>query len=589
MPDLFTTGSIVQFVTAAAAITLIGILWKNRKSNEVLFMILIELSVALWAFFYACEFSTPILSSKVIWSQLSYLGIAFLPVNYFFFTLAFGQFSKYVKLRNYLIASIIPVATIVMVVTDPLHHLVWKSIRLPAGSHIIQYVHGPWFWFFWGYAFFLIILSIIYLTRLYFRFGKERHFQVTLVILASLVPIFGNLAYVTGINPFPGFDWTTSGFIVTGILITIGMYRHHMFEIMPLATQKLIGTLNDGVIVINAKGLIEDMNPASRRIFSLNGKPVIKEPVSDVLKNHESIVEMIDRAEDGFYNFDLVRDEETHHYLLKVQPIHNDKKQLTGKLVIINDISSIRKSELQLIDRNQQLIKEIERNETLIADLDSFAHTVAHELKNLMGSIHMASSTLIASIEDKDYDTVKELSVLVGDAALKSVKVTDELMKLAMAGNNEIEKEVVDMQQIFEQAQQQLKDQIAEKGALIMFKNKLKKIKSYGPWLIEVWINYLGNAIKYGGTPPVITVGCNTLTDGRVKFWIQDNGDGIAPELQNSLFQKHTRYQPSKALGYGLGLSIVKQIIEKLNGTVGVESSGLAGEGAKFFFILPAN
>ena len=84
-------------------------------------------------------------------------------------------------------------------------------------------------------------------------------------------------------------------------------------------------------------------------------------------------------------------------------------------------------------------------------------------------------------------------------------------------------------------------------------------------------------------------VGSTEINDGKIKFWVHDNGDGIATEHQASLFEKHTRFHQHKALGYGLGLSIVKQIIEKLGGTVGVESTGQPGEGANFYFVLPGN
>jgi len=110
----------------------------------------------------------------------------------------------------------------------------------------------------------------------------------------------------------------------------------------------------------------------------------------------------------------------------------------------------------------------------------------------------------------------------------------------------------------------------------------------YANWVEEIWTNYLTNAIKYGGTPPELTVGAEPALNGMVRFWIKDNGNGILPENQHKLFKKYTRLSPEKAEGYGLGLSIVKRIVEKLDGTAGAESSGKPGEGALFWFELPA-
>jgi len=96
----------------------------------------------------------------------------------------------------------------------------------------------------------------------------------------------------------------------------------------------------------------------------------------------------------------------------------------------------------------------------------------------------------------------------------------------------------------------------------------------------------LSNALKYGGTPPEIVVGSTMLNNGNIEFWIRDNGEGLSQEEQKRLFKKFVRLHPLKADGYGLGLTIVKKIVEKLGGNVTVESR-TNGQGSKFGFTLP--
>jgi signal transduction histidine kinase len=134
----------------------------------------------------------------------------------------------------------------------------------------------------------------------------------------------------------------------------------------------------------------------------------------------------------------------------------------------------------------------------------------------------------------------------------------------------------------------------------------------HAPWIEEVWANYLSNAMTYGGTPPTIELGADelepvydtvdldnpdneddlVLPPGMVRFWIRDNGAGISPEYQPDLFQPYLMRNAENSTkpvhGHGLGLSIVKRIVEKLNGYVGVESRGVPGEGSLFYFVLPA-
>jgi signal transduction histidine kinase len=106
----------------------------------------------------------------------------------------------------------------------------------------------------------------------------------------------------------------------------------------------------------------------------------------------------------------------------------------------------------------------------------------------------------------------------------------------------------------------------------------------------EVWINYVSNGIKYGGRPPRVELGATPQADGMIQFWVQDNGRGLTPDEQDQLFKPFSQLGGGRegTQGYGLGLSIVRRIVEKLGGQVGVESQAVAGQGSRFWFSLPA-
>ena len=73
-----------------------------------------------------------------------------------------------------------------------------------------------------------------------------------------------------------------------------------------------------------------------------------------------------------------------------------------------------------------------------------------------------------------------------------------------------------------------------------------------------------------------------------IRFWVRDNGPGIAPEKQTHLFKPFTRLPNGQVRGHGLGLSIVRRIVEKLGGQVGIISKGIPGKGSEFWFTLPS-
>ncbi|MCA9980866.1 MAG: ATP-binding protein, partial [Anaerolineales bacterium] len=109
----------------------------------------------------------------------------------------------------------------------------------------------------------------------------------------------------------------------------------------------------------------------------------------------------------------------------------------------------------------------------------------------------------------------------------------------------------------------------------------------YAPWLVEVWVNYLTNAIKYGGRPCLITLGYDEPKDGQIRFWVEDNGRGLTTTQQAQLFTEFNRLgaEQQHVEGHGLGLTIVARIMDKLHGSAGAESE--FGTGSRFYFCLP--
>jgi PAS domain S-box-containing protein len=580
----FTTNSLIHVLTALAAFVTILLLWKFRKSTEVKFLIYLEFFVAIWAIAYAMEFASHELSTKIFWSKLSYFGIAFLPVFYFLFTTAFSQKKKIITSKNVVLLLIIPIITIALVLTNEKHLLMWPSVTLDAVENIAYYSHGIGFWFFYVFTETLLLLGLYNLVSSIYNFTAYYKTQSGTLIVATLIPIIGNLMYVTNLNPYPGFDWTPVSFVLTGLIIALGIVRFRMFDIIPLARTKIVEMMNDGVVVINAQGIIEDCNSAIYNIFNWQNKSIIH-------KSFETIFNKYVKLKEGLSNnlasiqLEVKHNESIYYYQLRISPIYRDHK-FSGNILLFHDITSIRKAEEELKKTNRKLISEIEKRERLIDDLDAFAHTVAHDLRNSLSSIFSASEIMEELIKQNDKNLLSELSNLINLSANKSIQITHELLLLATTDKTQVEKTQLDMSEIFNDAKIQLSDLIKNSNAQIKEPDVWPKAIGYAPWIEEVWTNYLSNAIKYGGTPPDIEVGADILFNGNVVFWIKDNGKGLSVEEQKMLFKNFVRLDPQKADGYGLGLSIVKKITEKLGGLAGVESKG-NGEGSKFYFTLP--
>jgi signal transduction histidine kinase len=247
------------------------------------------------------------------------------------------------------------------------------------------------------------------------------------------------------------------------------------------------------------------------------------------------------------------------------------------------------------IDYLKRVVSEKDGSEKdqLIRDLNSFAQTVAHDLKTPLTTILGFGSMLADHQAKLPPEQQKEALQTIVKTSLKMNNIIQELLLLAAVRQSSVKTGPVQMTGVLNQVKQRMAVTLKESGAELIVPDTTDwpKVIAYASWVEEVWINYISNAIKYGGKPPLVEVGVdadfNKSPAGRnmARFWVRDNGHGIPQADQGQLFNQFTRLDQVRAEGHGLGLSIVARVIEKLGGEVGVESA--PGKGSLFYFTLP--
>ncbi len=220
-------------------------------------------------------------------------------------------------------------------------------------------------------------------------------------------------------------------------------------------------------------------------------------------------------------------------------------------------------------------------------ELDAFAHTVAHDLKTPLTIMSGFADGLLFYEHSFSQKEKQESLEVIRQTAFKMSNIIDELLLLAQLHQTEVQVEPLEMGAIVTESRQRLGPIISDCQGEIILPPSWPTALGYGPWVEEVWVNYLSNAIKYGSRPPRVELGACPQPDGAVRFWVRDNGPGLTPEQQACLFKPFIQLHQIRVTGHGLGLSIVRRIVEKLGGEVGVESKGIPGQGSLFFFTLP--
>lgn len=331
----------------------------------------------------------------------------------------------------------------------------------------------------------------------------------------------------------------------------------------------------DILCVVDGDGHLLRVNKSFERILGYKEETVVGKHLLDLI--HEDDREMTYAAMMRHISGDLVEFFENRYVCANgsyrwlswsISPTTDNKTY-----AIARDITDRKHAEMELLERNQEL--------------DAFSGSVAHDLKTPIATIIGFASLMQAYQERLDHESLKYAVNEVIQSGFQAREIIDALLLLARVRKTDhVIIAPLDMVSVIENATERLKHQIIETKASIHIPESWPDVVGYAPWVEQVWVNYLSNAIKYGGEPPVVHLGSDQNGGGHVRFWVKDNGKGIQPEDAAKLFKPFTRLNNVRVEGHGLGLSIVKRIVERLGGKVSVESELEAG--SQFMFTLPA-
>ncbi len=229
----------------------------------------------------------------------------------------------------------------------------------------------------------------------------------------------------------------------------------------------------------------------------------------------------------------------------------------------------------------------LERQE-LVEELDAFCHTVAHDLKNPLATLTGWIELTLLLVGKADEATLRHHLTKAVDSGRQLNGIIEGLLVLAGVRGQSVTAGPLDTAALVAEAIKRLGHLLETQPAHIQKPVSWPAAIGYAPWIVEVWTNYISNAIKHGGAHQQIVLGGEGSPDGRfARFWVQDNGPGLDEAAQQMMFVPFTRISKVKTRGHGLGLSIVRRIVEKLGGQVGVVSK--PGAGARFWFELPTD
>jgi len=246
----------------------------------------------------------------------------------------------------------------------------------------------------------------------------------------------------------------------------------------------------------------------------------------------------------------------------KGRPVH---------FVSIRDISTKMQAELALKAQNQELEK--------------FTYTVSHDLKSPLITIKGFLQFLLRDARNQDWAKLDNDIKRIGDAANKMHNLLDDLLNLSRIGRVVNPATTFAMKDLITEVCELLTGSIREKNVQIEIDDNMPEVTADRIRLREVWQNLIENAIKFSSPNrrPYIKIGFN-LFDKEKHFYVQDNGIGVDPNYQNKIFDLFNKLDKTVE-GTGIGLALVKRIIEIHGGRLWMQSKGI-DQGSTFFISL---
>lgn len=334
--------AIALLVAATISAVVAWLSWQRRSAEGNKGLLITMVAATIWSLTYAIRWLSRDLDAQLFWLDATYFGVVVAPTAFLILALEYTNRKYLLTRRNLAILAIIPFLTLVFLWTDPSHGLFYNGMR--TGEAILN--GGIWFWINIIYSYLLILIASIILFQAALH-SKQIYRQQTFIILVGmLLPAVSNLISMAGFSPFPGLDLTPFVFTLSGIFFMVGLFRFHLLEIVPIAHSQLVENLLDGVVVLDFKNRIVDINPAGQKMFNLT-TDIIGSSFHHIAADTPELTQLENNSPVNKFEFQMLANP-PREFEVSLIPLTDHRGNSTGKLIILHDITEHKRAQEQI-------------------------------------------------------------------------------------------------------------------------------------------------------------------------------------------------------------------------------------------------
>ena len=326
---------------ALVSIVVLAYAWKYRAANGAYALLLMAVSIFEWTFAYALEIMGATLETKYFWGAIQYFGIAFVPYGWLVFAISYANLNQWLSRRLLTALGLIPCLTLLFALTNQWHGLIWSAyhVQRQGDFSALGTSYGAWFWVHFGYSYAILLAGTFLVMRALWRKPGAYRGQMIAMLVAVFAPWVGNALYITGKSPIPYLDLTPFAFTVTVAALTWAIFGFRLMDIKPLARDRIMDLMGDGVIILNLRDNVVDINPAAAQMVGVPVRSAIGKSVEEIFHPWQSLVEQLHASPKIETEISVGEGEAKRLYEVRVSPLKDEYGQSTGRIVMLRSMS----------------------------------------------------------------------------------------------------------------------------------------------------------------------------------------------------------------------------------------------------------
>lgn len=571
----------ITLIVSGIATLLLSFFIFQKRVPVVRWFAVMMMCIATWAVTYGFELASSTLSQMLFWINLEYIGLSLLPAVWIVFMIRFVGKSEWLTGRNMFLFFKIPVMTLLLVWTNSWHHLHYQAVSVDRSGPFPLLAITPGIWYIINTVYFygLLIFGGYLLIRRFRNADAIFKKQNRIILIGACIPWTVNILYLAGVRPHAHIDLTPYAFILTSTIIGIGLLKFRLFDVVPVAREKLIDGMSDGMLVLDVSGYVVDLNPAMKKFLPTFVDNPIGKSLKDILPLERKLHNIVTNRREERIEL-IVKNGKSRFFEVAVSTLFEKDTIYSGTLLRFWDITEYKRTEQTLKEQSAELNKINKLKDRILS-------IISHDLRTPLADL-MSTLSLIEQGGISEHEFRKYTHVLTGHVKHTSTLLENLLVwSSSQLKGDEVKQDVFDLKALIIDSMKLFEQQVQEKYIVLENKVIYSVLLSADFDMVGFMLrNLLSNAIKFCRKGDSIAIGVMAGEGPRVTVYVRDTGVGLSKEVRENIFGDKMISKPgtNQEKGTGLGLKICKEFVEKNGGTLWVET--VEGHGSTFFFTL---